>query len=144
MIDLRPTDEDDRELLWRIQSTSMRPAVEATWGWDEAFQRSYFEEHYGTVPLQIIRLNGQDAGMLSYEVRPDHLFLRNVALLPMFQGQGIGTKVIRTIMAEAAGRRLPLRLQVLRANRARELYERLGFRPYGETATHILMSVGSG
>jgi hypothetical protein len=44
-LDLRPASERDRELLWLIQSQSMRPAVEATWGWDEAVQRVYFEEH---------------------------------------------------------------------------------------------------
>jgi ribosomal protein S18 acetylase RimI-like enzyme len=135
MIELRPAGESDRELLWLIQSTAMRPAVEATWGWDEAFQRSYFDEHYGTVPLQIVRVDGRDAGMVCCEVGPDHVFLRNVALLPEFQGQGIGTEV-----TEAAGRGVPLRLQVLKANRAQRLYARLGFRMYAETPTHLQMS----
>jgi ribosomal protein S18 acetylase RimI-like enzyme len=102
MIDLRPASEHDRELLWLIQSTSLRPPVEATWGWDESFQRSYFEEHYRTVPHQIVQVNGADAGMLSYETRPDEVFLRNIARLPEFQGQGIGTKVIQAVMLEAA------------------------------------------
>ena len=140
MIELRPAGEADRELLWLIQSSSMRPAVEATWGWDESFQRSYFQERYGKVPLQIVRVNGHDAGMLCYEVRTDHVFLRNVALLPEFQGQGIGTRVIQGVRVEAAELGLPVRLQVLKANRARLLYERLGFRTYTETATHFLMS----
>jgi ribosomal protein S18 acetylase RimI-like enzyme len=144
MIERRPARESDRELLWLIQSTSLRPAVEATWGWDESLQRSYFDERYGKVPVQIIQVNGQDAGMLSYEVRPDHVFLRNVALLPAFQGQGIGTKVIRAVMTEAAGLGVPLRLQVLKTNRARRLYERLGFRTYAQTATHFQMSEGDG
>jgi len=140
MIELRPAGESDRELLWLIQSTAMRPAVEATWGWDEAFQRSYFDEHYGTVPLQIVRVNGHDAGMVCCEVGPDYVFLRNVALLPTYQGQGIGTEVIRVVMAEAAGRGVPLRLQVLKTNRAQRLYARLGFHMYAETPTHLQMS----
>ena len=140
MIELRAAGESDRELLWLIQSTSMRPAVEATWGWDESFQRSYFDEHYGAVPFQIVRVNGHDAGMLCWEVGPDHVFLRNVALLPDFQGRGIGTEVIRAVMAEAADRGVPLRLQVLKTNRAQRLYERLGFHTYAETATHLQMT----
>jgi len=43
--------------------------------------------------------------------------------------------------AKALGK--PLRLQVLRANdRARALYERLGFRLIGETENHLLMTSG--
>jgi ribosomal protein S18 acetylase RimI-like enzyme len=143
MIELRPAAESDRELLWVIQATSMRPAVEALWGWDEPFQRSYFDEHYGKAPLQIVQVNGRDAGMVSYERRADHVFLRSVALLPEYQGKGIGTKVIQAVMAEASALGLVVRLQVLKTNRARRLYERLGFRTYGETATHYQMSEGA-
>jgi ribosomal protein S18 acetylase RimI-like enzyme len=142
--ELRPAGESDRDLLWRIQSTSLRPPVEATWGWDESFQRRYFEEHYGTVPVQIVQVDGRDAGMLSYQVRPDHVFLRTVALLPEYHGKGIGTELIRAVMAEAAGLGVPVRLQVLKPNRARALYERLGFRTYAETGTHFQMSEGGG
>jgi hypothetical protein len=35
---------------------------------------------------------------------------------------------------------VPLTLQVLKNNRARRLYERLGLTAIGETPTHILMS----
>ncbi len=36
-------------------------------------------------------------------------------------------------------RRLPVRLQVIKGNPARNLYERLGFTVTGETDTHLLM-----
>ena len=144
MVDLRPASEHDRELLWLIQSQSMRPSVEATWGWDEAFQRLYFEEHYGDSPHQIIRIDGTDAGMLSFEIRPDHVFLRNIALLPQFQGRGIGTSVVREVMKQASRLGLPVRLQVLKVNPARRLYERLGFREVAETPTHFQMVFGRG
>ena len=143
-VDLRPVGEPDREFLWLLQCQALRPYVEATWGWDEAFQRAYFEEHYGDRPRQIVRVDGSDAGMLSFEIRPDHVFLANVALLPQFQGQGIGTRVIREVMDEAARRGLPVRLQVLKVNRARRLYERLGFREVGQTATHCQMLFAGG
>jgi ribosomal protein S18 acetylase RimI-like enzyme len=139
VVDLRPAGEHDRELLWLIQSQSMRPSVEAAWGWDESFQRAYFEEHYGERSRQIVRVDGSDAGVLSFDIRPDHVFLSNVALLPQFQGRGIGTVVIGQVMDEAARLGLPVRLQVLKANRARRLYERLGFRVHAETATHFQM-----
>ena len=142
VFDLRPASEEDRKLLWLIQTESMRPSVEATWGWDEALQRAYFESHYNEGSRQIIRVDGAEAGVLSFEIRADHVFLRNVALLPQFQGRGIGTSVIRGVLDQAAQLGLPLRLQVLKANRARRLYERLGFRVCAETTTHFQMELG--
>jgi ribosomal protein S18 acetylase RimI-like enzyme len=144
VFDLRPTEENDRELLWLIQCTSMRPSVEATWGWDESVQRAYFQAHYGEGSRQIIRVDGTDAGVLSFDIRPDHVFLRNVALLPQFQGRGVGTAVISQLMDQAARLGVPIRLQVLKANRARGLYERLGFRVHAETATHFQMVLEGG
>jgi len=139
VVDLRPADDQDRELLWLIQCQSLRPAVEATWGWYEALQRRHFEEHYHDCVRQIIRVDGADAGMVAVEVRPDHVFLRNIALLPQFQARGVGTSVVRDVMHQASRLGLPLRLQVLKANRARRLYERLGFREVAETPTHFQM-----
>ena len=139
MIDLRPARDEDGDLLWRIHCTSMRPPVEATWGWDEALQRTYFEASLGEGSRQIVRVGGADAGVLSVEARADHVFLKTIALLPEFQGRGIGTQVVRRVIDQAAGLGLPVRLQVLKANRARGLYERLGFREYAQTPTHVQM-----
>ena len=116
-MDLRPAGEYDRELLWlTILSRCVRRS-RATWGWDEAFQRHYFEEHFSGGPRHIIRIDGTDAGMLSFEIQPDHVFLRNIALLPQFQGWGIGTRVVREVMNQASRLGLPVRLQVLKVNR---------------------------
>lgn len=62
-----------------------------------------------------------------------------IQLLPEFQGHGIGTALLQRELRFADARGLPVRLQVLRENRARTLYERLGFRVCGETDTHFLM-----
>jgi len=139
VIDLRPVRPEDRELLWRIQCTSMRPPVEATWGWDEAVQRAFLQASLGDASRRIVRVDGTDAGVLSVETGPDHVFLKTVALLPEFLGRGIGTRVVQRVVDEAAALGLPVRLQVLKPNRARRLYERLGFREYAQTATHVLM-----
>ena len=66
------------------------------------------------------------------EHRPREVFLGRIALRPDWQGQGIGTNLVRDIVrrAEAVGRATSL--YVLRTNkRAQALYERLGFRVFG-------------
>jgi ribosomal protein S18 acetylase RimI-like enzyme len=144
MFELRPADDRDRDFIWVINTQSLRPSVEATWGWDDAFQRNYFKEHYGDYERQIIRLDGQDVGVLSFETRADHVYVNLIAFLPQFQGQGLGTRVLGEVKDRAAALGLPVRLQVLKPNRARQLYERLGFRTYAETATHFQMACERG
>ena len=54
------------------------------------------------LPAEIRRQDGIDAGVLAVDIHPDQVFLRTVALLPEFQGRGIGTEVIRHVMETAA------------------------------------------
>ena len=51
----------------------------------------------------------------------------DIALLPEHRGRGVGTQLVRALLAEAnaGGRRVTLNVE--RSNRARGLYERLGF-----------------
>ena len=69
----------------------------------------------------------------------DEIRLFRVFLLPSVQNRGIGTRLVRDLLDEAAAAGLPLRLRVLRVNPARRLYERLGFVLSGETETHFTM-----
>ena len=51
-----------------------------------------------------------------------------IAVVPEFQGRGIGTKLLETLIAAARGLNFPaLSLSVYRKNPARKLYERFGF-----------------
>jgi ribosomal protein S18 acetylase RimI-like enzyme len=139
MFELRPATDNDYELLWTIQRTAIGPYVDATWGWDEAQQRKFFDERFDHRKFQIIQVDGQDAGFLSFERRGDHVYLGNVALLPPFQRRGIGEQVVRYVIDRANALALPVRLQVLRSNPARRFYERLSFTVCGETGTHFQM-----
>ena len=51
-----------------------------------------------------------------------------------------GPSIVREVIADARRLGLPVRLQVLKTNpRARQLYERLGFRLFDETTSHWIM-----
>jgi ribosomal protein S18 acetylase RimI-like enzyme len=144
VFELRPATERDYELLWKIQRTSIGPYVDATWGWDKAFQRSYFDEHFDHRKYQIILVGKSDAGFLSLGLREDHVYLANLALLPPYQRRGIGAAVVEYVIQQANQANLPIRLQVLKSNPARRFYERLGFKPCGETDTHFQLARGRG
>ncbi len=73
--------------------------------------------------------------MIAVEWSTVDAFLANIEILPDYQGRGLGAAIIHGIIAEADAHHLPVRLQVLKINPARRLYERLGFVITGETET---------
>ena len=60
-------------------------------------------------------------------------------LLPAEQRQGLGSVLVREVIARGVALGLPVRLRVFKTNPAHELYRRLGFAVVGETETHLLM-----
>lgn len=76
-------------------------------------------------------------------VRDGALWIHTICIAPEHQRKGIGTEVIRSIVAEAINQTLPIRLSVLKVNPARALYERLGFKVIGESTYHLQMQFQS-
>lgn len=125
--ELRAVTEADREFLRDLHRATLRDYVDQVWGWDDAQQREMFDARWDPAPRRIIRLDGRDVGTLTVETKRDEVFLADIGILPEFQSRGLGSSVIRRVLADADASGLPVRLQVLRPNPARRLYERLGF-----------------
>ncbi len=136
---LRPAAHADRGFLYRLHVAAMKDVVAQVWGWDEAWQRQYFDDHFDPSHARIVVVDGVDIGVVAVEWREDAAFLAGIEILPEYQGRGLGAAVIRDVIADAAARGLPVTLRVLKVNPARRLYERLGFTVTGETDTHYLM-----
>ena len=85
---------------------------------------------------EIIVIDGTDAGYFWTIEKETEVLLASIRLLPLFQRRGSGTKIITALLNET---QKPVRLQVLKINPARALYERLGFEIVGETETHFMM-----
>jgi ribosomal protein S18 acetylase RimI-like enzyme len=136
----RPALPTDKEMVYRINCAAYRDLVIAQFGaWDETWQRDYFEKKWNPDRYSII-CSGDDAiGVLATENYPDHIFLAEIQIDPSYQNRGIGSQIMNELCAEAQHRNIPIRLRVLRLNRARRLYERLGFVQISENATHFYM-----
>ena len=140
MISLRPASDADAEWLFELHRAAMRTYVERTWGWDETWQARFFKDHYDLSTVQVIQSGARDVGVVRVSDEPSQIVLEMIELLPEFQGQGIGTGLIRALLSRAKQRRVPVVLRVLKVNsRAKALYQRLGFQSVGETETHDLM-----
>lgn len=138
-ISLRQATQNDYDFLYELVKTTMREYVEPIWGWDEKWQRAYFQEHLNPDQVQVVVLDDQDIGAVSVEINPEEHFLARLYLLPDYQRRGIGTHLLRSILGQAFAQGLPVTLQVLKGNPAKRMYERLGFAKIGETETHFLM-----
>lgn len=139
-ISRRPATPADSDFLWWLHGQTLRSYVAQTWGWDEAWQWQYFQEHFSPERLEIIEVDGAPAGCLSVERHEDHIFLSLIEIAPQYQGQGLGTKLIEELLVDADRRAVPVRLRVLRANGpARRLYQRLGFVLVRETDERLYM-----
>ena len=138
-IEYRPAEESDIDFLYALHVATMKEYVAKTWGWDDAFQETVFRKNYVPAQIQIIQYDGKDIGMLSVEERTDNVFLRAIEIHPEYQGKGIGTAIINMILAAGIQKGKPIRLQVLKVNPAKRLYDRLEFSVIEETATHYIM-----
>ena len=126
---LRPASPADYAWLWALKRLTMRSYVEEQSGsWDDEAQEAFFRRNFVPAFIRVVVVDSRDVGLLHVEPEPEMLFLANVQILPEFQNRGLGTALIRVVMAEAKAAGLGTRLQVLKSNRpARRLYERLGF-----------------
>ena len=142
----RPASAEDLDLTYRITRDAMRPYVEATWGaWNEDEQLAKHALNYQPQTHQIITVGAEEVGLLAVEEHDDHLWLVKVYLLEAWRNQGIGRSLICQVLDQARELGKPVRLRVLRVNnRARKLYESLGFRVVSEMPERFVMEAFPG
>ncbi len=106
--------------------------------WDEkqkdAFLRAQFDaqdrwyhENYTGASFDVVLVDGERAGRLYLNRGDSEIRIVDIALLPEHRGNGIGSALLRDLLAEAdaAGKRVTIHVE--RLNPALRLYERLGF-----------------
>ena len=146
---LRAVVPEDHELLVAVYAASRADELDqVAWppGERDAFVRMQYDaqdRHYRAASprgrFDVVEVDGRPVGRLSVDVRPTDVRIVDIALLPEFRGRGIGSALIRQVLAEAAGLGRTASIHVEVHNRAAELYERLGFRPAGERGVHRLL-----
>jgi ribosomal protein S18 acetylase RimI-like enzyme len=129
----------DTQFGRNVHHQAYRDVVERQFGaWNVAAQEAYFRDGWRAAAHEIVECDGVPVGYVSVEDRSDLVHLRELVLLPEFQNRGIGTAVLHQVLEHAQGRGVPVQLGTLHANRAADLYRRVGFREIGRTDTHIL------
>ncbi len=102
-------------------------------------QARHYAAYYPDAEYFIIQQGGVRIGRLIVERKPKTLLLMDIALLPEYRCQGVGTAILRDRMNEARQAHQALVLHVESFNPARQLYERLGFRVCSENGIYLEM-----
>jgi ribosomal protein S18 acetylase RimI-like enzyme len=134
---LRPARASDRALLFQVYASTRADEL-AVVPWDEPTKQAFlaqqfeaqdvhYKRHYPDASFELIEVDGQPAGRLYVDRRDEEIRIIDIALLPPFRGRGIGGALLSELLdeADASGRKLSIHVE--RENRARMLYQRLGF-----------------
>jgi len=137
-VSLRPVTPDDREFLVAVYyGTRAQELAQVEWdeGQKEAFVRWQFErqdeeyrQRYPDGRYDVILVDGVPAGRIWVGVDDKQIRLLDIAITAEFQNRGVGTHLLRQLMAEATATGKVLRHMVFVLNdNAHRFYERLGF-----------------
>jgi ribosomal protein S18 acetylase RimI-like enzyme len=85
----------------------------------------------------LIRYENELIGTLKYREYEDKVEIMQIQIHPLFQGKGLGRKVIEQVIADSNSKFIEL--TVLKENPALNLYERLGFYITGEDQYEYFM-----
>lgn len=102
-------------------------------------QDAYYREHYTGTTYEVVLVDGQPAGRYYVARWSDEIRLMDITLLPSYRGNGIGTRLLEDLIAEADASGRKLSVHVEKFNRARVLYERLGFAEAEDKGVYVLL-----
>ncbi|WP_299615923.1 GNAT family N-acetyltransferase [uncultured Tateyamaria sp.] len=125
---------------WEFQLTVWKDDEKADFlkGQFEA-QDLHYQRVYPNAIRRIITLDGVDIGRLYVDRQDDNLRIIELTLAPGYQGRGIGTDILRSLLNEAHGGKVPVRLMVEKTNPALRLYLRHGFTQTDDQGQHLAL-----
>ena len=91
-------------------------------------QHSHYQSHFPKASYDIIIHNDTAVGRLYIDRAPEAIRIIDIALLPHYRGKGLGSQILRNILAEADEQQLSVSIHVEKINPAMSLYKRLGFK----------------
>ena len=143
-IRLRPAENEDLAILDRIHRQNMRSYVEQNYQWnDNLFKNNFVSKDYVVMlqELEIIGFIKLVAPTKSSSQDTVCLYLGEIQIKSTYQNQGIGTKILKSIIEKNHGKYPCIWLRVLKGNPAIRLYKRLGFGVFAATQTHYKMQL---
>lgn len=139
MYEIRKADNSDYEFLFKLKKSAEYEPIKVVFGWDENAQREIHLNEWEEEKPTIIEIDGVAVGSYLVQTHSEYLYFGRFFLLPEYQGKGIGSKVLKTVIELADLKSLPIKLCYLQGNRVGQLYKRLGFSVIGQDEQFVHM-----
>jgi len=138
-VELRPVSESSNEFLLSVyMSTRAAELAQVEWNdgqketflrWQFDLQRREYDTRFPDAEYCVIVIDQQPAGRIWVGADDEQIRLLDIALLPEFQNRGVGTVLVKRLIARAEHEGKALRHMVfVLNNNADRFYERLGFK----------------
>ena len=146
---LRPVRQEDEKFLFEVYSGTRTEELSQT-GWDEAqkqaflmmqfaAQQQHYQSHFPEGSYQVIVKDGRSIGRIYTARNNQEIRILDIALLPQHRNVGIGTILLKDILADAEESHLAVRIYVESFNRSLRLFERFGFSSIETSGMNYLM-----
>ena len=148
-ITIRSSTDQDEEFLYQLYASTREEELAVT-DWDEAqkeaflrmqfaTQHRHYQEHYTQTSFDLILADGEPIGRLYLARWAGEYRIVDIALVPRWRKRGVGTALIKDVLAEAGKQGLPVSIHVECFNPAQHLYYRLGFEKIADKGVYHLL-----
>ncbi|ROQ82108.1 N-acetylglutamate synthase-like GNAT family acetyltransferase [Streptomyces sp. CEV 2-1] len=136
---LLPATPEDVDAIAELRAIVMRPDLVRLGRYDEHRVRRRLRDSYLPEYTSVIVVDGRFAGCVTLRPDEDGRCLESFFLAAELQGAGIGSAVLRELLARTDAEGVTVRLNVLQGSAARRLYERHGFTLEREDPVDVFM-----
>lgn len=149
-LSFRSITESDLPFLRKLYGTTRQEEMDLLHNWsreekhdflDQQFhaQHSFYQQSFPKAQFDLVSHRGIRIGRLYQEERIDEIRIIDIAIIPQYRNQGIGSKLIREIIDRAENINKCVRIHVEHNNRALHLYLNLGFQQIDTSGVYFLM-----
>ncbi|MCA0301030.1 MAG: GNAT family N-acetyltransferase [Proteobacteria bacterium] len=122
-----PVEEADFEPLLALRIEVMREHLERVGRFHPERARRIFRGHFDEPGLRRLTIGGQRVGCVGFRVGAAEVKIDSFYLDRRLHNSGLGTAILKGLLAEADALGLPVELDVLQGSPAGRFYERHGF-----------------
>jgi ribosomal protein S18 acetylase RimI-like enzyme len=148
-VTLRSVEPADENFLLEVYaSTRAEEMARVPWSPEqkEAFvgmqfqaQKNHYAAEYPEASHDIICFDSQPVGRLYMDRGQEKFYILDVTVLPQFRGSGVGSTVLKQVLAEAGRNGKPVTIYVESFNPSLRLFRRLGFERLAEHGFQLLL-----
>ena len=135
----RQAKESDFDFAFSLYLDGSQALLLDLGNWDEARIEERFRNSFNARAGKIITLAGRKIGWMQVSETAQGYHLDQIHIIRRYRGHGTGRRLIAALLDLAEKKGRTLSLNVIRGNRAKSLYDRMGFRVAAEDEEKFLM-----